>query len=343
MKALLFLKSLASFPLGKSGLAPSSRLHVTTARGFDGKYGGRNSTIPSPNDVAASLQLKPLTKAPSWVWKVAWRGHGRMLPLLHMNDPATPQDADQSLKVLWNKAVVSIDPSSPASDDEWTFDLLPNPSRGMLRLLRPLLPRLHHANIEIRTVYLNNIIQQEMEGCASDKKIRLISLGGGYDPRGTRLLSTLDKVDEAWELDLPEVLASKQTMLERLEERRKSKGEYMRYPQLVPINLNDSSKLTQVLQEILQCDKGGSSWHTIFISEGVLIYVDDPSQVIQLCSQAVVASGESASFCFADRLANVPGGNQDAGRQELSSAGWELVAWQPKPGLARHMGIGRCG
>jgi hypothetical protein len=117
----------------------------------------------------------------------------------------------------------------------------------------------------------------------------------------------------------------------------------MRYPQLVPINLNDFSKLIQVLQEILQCDKGGSSWHTIFISEGVLIYVDDPSQVIQLCSQAVVASGESASFCFADRLANVPGGNQDAGRQELSSAGWELVAWQPKPGLARHMGIGRCG
>ena len=313
--------------------------HKSTARGFDGKY-GKNATIPFPNDIAADLSIKPFTEVPGWVWKFAWRGHGRLLPLLHANDQAKPEDSDQSLKVLWNKAVVSIDSSSPGYDDEWTFDLMPSPSRALLRLVRPFLPRLHHANIEIRTTYLNQIIQKEMV-LNQDKKIRLVTLGGGYDPRGARLLSTLpDVVAEAWELDLLGVLLSKQKMLETLEMRRIQRSGSFKYPQLRPIDLNDHAAATSLLREIVQ--PNDNSWHTIFISEGLLIYLDDPNGLLKVCADVMKASrAGGASLCIADRLANVPGGDQDAGRTELSKAGWDLVEWRPKPGLARHMGLAR--
>jgi len=317
----------------------SQHNHPSTARGFDDKY-GKNATIPSPNDIATTLGIKPFTEAPGWVWKFAWRTHGRILPLLHANDQTKPEDSDQSLKVLWNKAVTSIETSSPGYDDEWTFDIMPDPSRNLLRIVRPLLPRLHHANIEIRNTYLNQIIQKEIDD-NRNKKIRLVSIGGGYDPRGTRLLSTWpDVVEEAWELDLPKVVISKRKMLERLEKRRKQRGGSFKYPQLRPIDLNDHGTAKALLQEIVQANN--NNWHTIFISEGLLIYLDDPNGLLQVCANVMKSTqGGNASLCFADRLANVPGGDEGAARQELSKVGWDLVEWRPKPGLARHMGLAR--
>lgn len=322
---------------------------ATTARGFDGKY-GPNSTIPSPNEIAASIGLRPLRQAPNWVWKIAWRGHGRLLPLLHINDQAKPKDADQSLKVLWNKAIVSIDKSSPGYDQEWTYDLLPRPSRTLLRIARPFLPRLHHANIEIRTVYLDQIIQQEIETYHNNenKHIRLVILGGGYDPRGARLL-TENKVQQAFELDLAQVLAAKRQMLERLKMRRTKRGQSFRSPQLVAVDLNNHTALVQLLEELVQSPKNddsqhdAASWHTIFVSEGVLIYIDDPNEVLRLCANAINddKKGRTASLCFADRLAEVPGGDEVAGGLAFSQAGWDLIEWKPKPGLARHMGLAR--
>ena len=275
---------------------------------------------------------------------MAWRGHGRLLPLLHANDKAKPQDSDQSLKVLWNKAIVSIDKTSPGYDNEWTYDLLPRPSRSILRILKPVLPRLHHGNIEIRTTYLNQIIQQEIDR-NREKRIRLIILGGGYDPRGSRLLTTLpEQVAEVWELDLAEVIASKQQMLQRLSRRRTRRGDAFRYPNLRAIDLNDHEAAMKLLQEIIHSDDGSDeSWYTIFISEGLLIYLDDPNGLVKLCAKVTnEAKSAGASFCFADRLANVPGGDETAGRKELAMAGWKLIDWRPKPGLARHMGLARC-
>ena len=49
----------------------------------------------------------------------------------------------------------------------------------------------------------------------------------------------------------------------------------------------------------------------------------------------------SSYLCFADRLENIPGGDEDAADIEMNSTGWELIDWWPKPGLARHMGVAR--
>lgn len=304
---------------------------LSTLRGADSNYGGPNSTIGAPNDVAAAVGVAGLTSAPKWCWALAWRSHGRLLPLLHLLDACRPPESSQSLKVLWNKALANSNPRSAAFDQYWTLDLLPSPGRWFLRCLPSWLwPRWHHANIEIRTAYL----QQALEQClAQDDSVRLVCVGAGYDARATRLLATHDKVVEAWELDLANVIAAKQAMLQRLQRRRRRGGE-IALPQFCAIDLNDAASFADCLTCIVNRDP---SLHTIFLFEGVLIYVDDPMKVLTICADAV----PQADLVFADRLADVDGGNRSQAVAALERAGWILQEWLPKPGLARHMGIAR--
>ena len=120
------------------------------------------------------------------------------------------------------------------------------------------------------------------------------------------------------------------------------------------MDLNNHTAAAQLLQDkilLVHDNQNNSSddntrpWHTIFVSEGLLIYLDNPNGLLQTCAAAAAAAATatvaSASLCFADRLGNVPGGNETAGRLALEEAGWDLVEWRPKPGLARHMGLAR--
>jgi hypothetical protein len=322
------------------------------SRGFENRYGAaNNSTIPDPDEVAARLNVQPYTRAPRLVWKYAWRGHGKLLKILHWKDPAAAKDVDQSLKVVWLKALAAFNPKSPTHDPErWTYNTLPKISAWLIFRLIParFFPRLHHANIELRTTYLDSMILKEI-AANTNKKIRLISLGAGYDIRSVRWL-THGQVDEAWELDIPAVVESKRIMLERLQRRRQRRSQTTVLPTFRGVDLNNLSEVQDLLQSIL-LDKHSSSsssskqeWHTIFVSEGVLIYLDPtiPGKLLKLCADTVTTGGTStASLCMADRLENSPGGEEPAGRQELARSSWELMDWCPKPGLARHMAVAR--
>ena len=201
--------------------------------------------------MAAKFNLKPHSNAPRWVWTWAWRGHGLLLPLLHLRDRAP--DRSKSLKVIWNKALASLDTDSPVFDNRWTYDLLPW-SRWLLRIAPQRFPRLHHANIEIRTVYLNQQIDRVVAGLPEGTKVRLVSLGAGYDARVSRLL-TQGVVQQGYELDLPEVVASKAKMYQRLVERRAN--ETVVLPEVLETDLNDISGVRQVLRRILPEDEKG--------------------------------------------------------------------------------------
>jgi hypothetical protein len=324
------------------------------SRGFDSRYGAaNNSTIPDPDEVAARLNVQPYTRSPRWVWKYAWRGHGKLLKILHWKDPAAAKDVDQSLKVVWLKALAAFNPKSPVYDPErWTYSTLPKISAWLIFRLIParFFPRLHHANIELRTTYLDSMILKEI-AANTNKKIRLISLGAGYDIRSVRWLSS-GQVDEAWELDIPPVVESKRIMLERLQRRRQRRNQTTVLPTCRGVDLNNLGQVQELLQSILT-DKDSSSssssndqeWHTIFISEGVLIYLDPtiPGKLLKLCADTVTTGGRTgtASLCMADRLENSPGGEELAGREELARSSWELMDWCPKPGLARHMAVAR--
>jgi hypothetical protein len=256
------------------------------------------------------------------------------------------------------KALAAFNPKSPVYDpDRWTYDLLPTVSRWLIFRLIParLFPRLHHANIELRTTYLDTMILKEI-AANMNKRIRLISLGGGYDVRSVRLL-TSGQVDEAWELDIPSVVESKCIMLERLQRRRQRLNQTTILPTCRSVDLNNLIQVQEILQDIL-IEKSSSSssassseqeWHTIFVSEGVLIYLDPtvPGKLLKLCAETVTTAtptsggDATASLCLADRLENSPGGEELAGRQELARASWSLIDWEPKPGLARHMAVAR--
>jgi O-methyltransferase involved in polyketide biosynthesis len=178
----------------------------------------------------------------------------------------------------------------------------------------------------------------------------LVVLGAGYDVIATRLLNQ-GVVQEAYELDLPQVVQRKQLLLDRLQKRRRIRNERqtagnnheVKLPQLVGVDFNDISSLRKELQLIGSsiADREYTNVHTIFWSEGVMIYLNAtiPGQLLQACADSV--DNNSASLIFADRLENVPGGDLSLAKQELLSNQWELIDWCPKPGLARHMGRAR--
>lgn len=283
--------------------------------------------------LSEELNIRPYTSAPKFVWKVAWRTHSRILPILHFRDPAAPKDKSQSLKVLWNKAIASLDSNSPVYEprnERYTYYMLPRFSRLLLRVFYRLFPRLHHANIETRSAYLNRCIQKEIQDHQQQHKIRLVTIGAGYDTRSVRLL-TENLVQQAWEMDLPSMVKSKKLMFDRLQQSFPD----AKLPLLREIDLNDGASFQATLEEVLK-DRG---YHTIFVSEAVLIYLNTgmPARVLSTCAKQCT---DSASLCFADLL-ETPDTAEDTGKVYLSLSGWDLREWRTKPGLARHMGVAR--
>ena len=174
---------------------------------------------------------------------------------------------------------------------------------------------------------------------------------------------------EAYELDLPEVVSAKQKLLSsRLYRRRPwlRRSQQIKtmmdeeYPNLCEANFNDLNATRKVLEGILLHDnddaESGDDVTNIILFEGVMIYLDYgvPHALLELCSDVLRkgllgcnTNNNSSStrrlgyLCFADRLENIPGGDEDAAHVEMESTGWELMDFLSKPGLARHMGVAR--
>jgi len=320
------------------------------------RYGvHNNSTIPTPEDAAISVGVRPPIRTSVKTWKRAWRLHGAALPILHAFDSCRPEDSSLSLRCLWLKALSGNDPSSPAFDDGLAFDLLPPVFRSIVgRRVRWLYPRLHHANIETRTAFLDRAIDSIVSSVRGEderssnygneeaRNVRLVSLGAGYDVRSVKFIER-QMVDGAFELDLPRVVEAKRLLLgpKRLLRRRPWLKEE-NLPRLIPVDLNEVEDLKSILKGILTSSSKDTwqKWHTIFVFEGVMIYLDEgvPSSLLGLCSDVLKEHQLDGSLCFADRLENCPGGERRFAETELLKNGWELDEWRPKPGLARHAG-----
>lgn len=304
-------------------------------------YLKNDSSVPPADLVASHVGVQPLTNASAAQWKRAFVWHRRMLPILHLLDKNHPPNSSLSLMCLWWKALAGNDPDSPAFDNRLSYDLLPSATRWIVcRRIRRWYPRLHHANVELRTAYLDQTLQKTINKARKNETvqcIRLVSLGAGYDTRSIKFMER-NLVDEAFELDLPSVVEAKQSMLtsKRFQRRRPN----IRLPTMRELDLNDVDKVQRTLDEILQGAQQRS--HTIFLFEGVMIYLNEtvPTRLLQTCRQVLDQHKETTSgtLLFADRLENIPGGDENIAKQELQKLGWQLVDWEPKPGLARHMG-----
>lgn len=314
------------------------------------RYKGERSTIPTVETVASRLGVKPLKDASKETWQRAWKTQKRALPLLHSTDGCKPPDSKLNIACMWWKALSGNDKSSPVYDNGLAYDMLPS---GWRKIIRPrrLYPRLHHVNVELRTAYLDSQITeiagivrgQHQEGGGQVNKIRLICMGAGYDTRGVRMIER-KSVDQVIELDLPGVVEAKERLFQRLLKRRPWLKE-LSMPTLVPADFNDLADVEEKLNAILLPDDSSrddddDEWHTIFVFEAVMIYLDDsvPSSLLNITSRVIRENSLKGSICFADRLENVPGGDFDMGVKEMENNGWKLRDWCPKPGMARHMG-----
>jgi O-methyltransferase involved in polyketide biosynthesis len=171
-----------------------------------------------------------------------------------------------------------------------------------------------------------------------NKKVQLITLGGGYDARSIKFRER-GLIDQAIELDLPTVVDAKTKIFNshRLKRRRPALSQDF-FPHLYPVDLNNLDDVKTRLTSIV-ASRPSEDWHTIFLFEGVMIYLNEgvPQGLLDIC-RTVLNQG-SGSLVFADRLERIPGGDYEIARSVLLEAGWRIVTWQPKPGLARHMGV----
>ena len=301
-----------------------------------------------------------------------WRRRVSVLHVLHWKDPLTPVDSCINVECLWWKVLSTTDRFSPCWEPQnYTYDMLPRGSRRLVILFRRFHPRWIHALLEVRAAYLTRAIQSERE--ATNRKdpkkpshaTRLISLGAGYDVRSVRLLQEAKEQNEGegidatmkfYEIDLPSTIESKQRVfqqrfLKRQTTRRNNMGDTtgLSLPTMIGLDLNDIDTLEHELAQIFQDDKDNSnaSWHTIFVVEGVLMYLTEgkAAAVLQACATTARVGDKNsirASLCFADRLFDRLDCDPAPIQQQLAQTGWELSEWAPSPNAnAKHMGIAR--
>lgn len=284
--------------------------------------------------VFESQQVKPPFQVPPRIWRWCYYVHRASLRLLHFFDPWQVPNSALAGLILWWKALVGNDRSSRAFDHGWAHDFLPSGTRWIVRYFRPWFPRLNHANIELRSVYLNDAVKRVLSQENGRRKVTLVVLGSGYDLRGTRLLSE-GVVDDVVELDLPEVMLAKKNLLTHRLARRRSN---LRIPKLVCVDLNDVAVTQGLLYENLGQDNG----ITVFILEGILVHLsaDAGHALLGMLSSLSTCNPSSSSYLvFADALPHVTQRRLEEAITELDCQGWTLVEYLANPTKAPHMGI----
>jgi hypothetical protein len=282
----------------------------TLTRGSNYTYGGENSTIPTATEAALRVGVVPPADVSPKVWKRAWTIQKYALPVLHLLDlfNHSPPDSKLSLACLWWKALSSNDKHSVVYDpDGLAYSLLPRVTR---KLVSPKLvqyyPRLHHANVEIRTAFLDQSvcsISEQHRDSNNNKKVRLISLGAGYDVRSIKLLKR-GTIDEAAELDLAHVIDAKQHLLSSRRFQKRQPGVVAEFlPTFYKVDLNQVERVRKVLTDILTTiseDNTNNQWWNIFLFEGVMIYLEQgvPSALLDVCRQVLDETESKSGFLF---------------------------------------------
>ena len=270
------------------------------------------SDMPPLDAVAAAVGAAAPWAAPKWVWAFCWRAHARLLPALHARDGLT--NTCVNLQVLWLKALAG---------DDAAYALLPRGARLLVAPpLRRLYPRLHHQNIKLRAKFLDDAVRDELR--RGDDDVAVVALGAGFDGRAARAVEGRGPRARAADVDLPEVIAQKRSVLGRAD----GYG-----AELIACDLAGAGVEAALARAI------ANRTRVVFVVEALLIYLDAAAaeRLLDACRGAPCAA---VSLCFADRLA-IDGVDEAAAARLFADRGFDLVRYLPKPGLARHMGVAR--
>jgi hypothetical protein len=348
---------------------------------------------------ALKVGVQPATVGPRWMKRLAWKLEKVLINVMTVMSRPNLPDSKLSLRVLWWKALAANNVTSPVHDQFLTYDMLP---AGFRLWIHPWLvgwyPRWVHVTIETRTAYLDQAVVKIIASVRSKEnnnnvKIRLITMGGGYDVRSLKFRQR-GLIDQAIEVDLDQVIQAKSRILTSYQFRRRrpsfAANNSTLLPTFFPVDLNQLDQVRKVLLEILtlptaitttttttaaaagatsddrsndvaQAPEAKESWHTIFLWEGVLMYLNDgvPHQLLQLCRQVLdTVNGntnsrigqppstattkttlQTGSLCFADDLGIGDTDDLERAQDIFHRLGWNIVDWLPKGSRTRHMGI----
>jgi hypothetical protein len=305
---------------------------------------------PPLRDSASRLGVAPPLTAPRWVWQTAWNVGRSAMPVLHRWDDCAPTDTNVNLWVCWLKAIAGNGRRGGA-DGGLAYDLLPPGTRRVVcRPLARLYPRLHHQNVAMRTAFLDQAVERELERTPARTPrapATVVSLGAGFDVRALRLGSELAAEARWVEIDLPHVVEQKRRLYRRLGRRRPHLADRIDGIAHHAANLTLADKARSALRSSLARgtgEEGGAP--VIFVVEALLIYLPTAAAaaLLAMCAdEAREAGATSVAVCFADRLPGVPGCAYADAQAALREAGLALdePSYLPKPGLARHMGVAR--
>ena len=283
-------------------------------------------------NLSKKLNMSGPWNAPRFVWSFAWKLQTFILPLLHYFDKCASTDSFVNLPVLWWKAIASNNIFSRLYDQKVTYDLLPSITRLIVSFPFCLLyPKLHHQNIAMRTLYLDQMIDHLLlvntssspssSPAVTSVPVTIINLGSGFDPRALRyallpLSNTLKNNIKAWiELDLPSVIQQKRSILERFLTRRPTFPRSL-LPTLVETDLNDVTKTVQQLDTALSSihkrlpffntptQQERQCGRIILVTEASLFYTNQSTvpALLQQCIHTASLYSHDVKYCFVDRL-----------------------------------------
>ena len=244
--------------------------------------------FPPLGESAARLGVDPPRTAPRLVWKAAWKVGQSAMPLLHRWDDCTPTDTNVNLWVCWLKAIAGNRRRGGYADGGLAYDLLPPVTRRVVaRPLARLFPRLHHQNVAMRTAYLDQVLEAELQAAAEvDAATAVVILGAGFDARALRLDSPANLTISWAEVDLPHVMAQKQRLLGRLRQRRPQLAPRIERLRQLPANLSVADETRAALRDALAPPAAGDPHsRALFVFEALLIYIrpENAAELLRLC------------------------------------------------------------
>jgi len=216
---------------------------------------------------------KPNQRKRASFWFRQW------LTLSQILDPIRIPNSHVNYQCVWWKAISGNDANSPVRDGGLAYDMLPPLTRwAVASPLASKYPRFHHANVELRTKYLDNamdqIIQKVRSAEEQKKCIRIVLMGGGYDLRLIRVAEHYESLlkeendhgdneqqqqqqqqnqFDLVELDLPRVIAAKSELLEkRFLRRRPELTDLVNRIRMIGVDLNKITQVETVVRAMLE-------------------------------------------------------------------------------------------
>jgi len=237
--------------------------------------------------------------------KILEKVFGAAFPLLYLGDRSGIRDSSKNLRVLWTRALLH---SLGRIDDPVARELLPRRTRfvvgrraaGLFWKGTAAVDKL--AWIADRTRFIDSQVEEfirETTGGDGAARRQIVLIGAGYDTRALRFAGS--DID-FYEVDLPEIIATKTRMVDRFLEGDPAPAGRCGIISYLPLDLNEVVTKEADLVGLLRAEGLRDDLPTMVVSEAVLFYLI-PGAVQKIVTDLFGINADR--YCITDNLAKV--------------------------------------